>query len=368
MCWLHEQAALGGRPGRNYWWIAPIIGQARIAYERLQRFLPDGSFTTNRTNKTITLANGAVIWFKSAHDADSLYGEDVYAAVVDEASRVKEEAWIALRSTLTATRGPVRCIGNVKGRKNWFYELARRAESGERGMHYAKLTAYDAVRGGVIDADEVADAKRVLPEQAFRELYLAEPGDDGSNPFGREAIEACTRPVVDTEPVCWGWDLARSQDWTVGLALDRERRTCRLRRFQFPWIAQVNTIRKSTGWTPALVDSTGVGDAILPQLSADRGNFEGFKFSTNSRQQLLEGLAVRISACEVQFPQEVADELDEFEYVYSPGGRVSYRAPEGMHDDRVMALGLAVKHHGRGRPNVRFLDDDGDDEGWDEAG
>ena len=42
---------------------------------------------------------------------------------------MKEDAWIAIQSTLTATRVPVRIIGNVKGKKNWFYLLARRALS-----------------------------------------------------------------------------------------------------------------------------------------------------------------------------------------------------------------------------------------------
>jgi hypothetical protein len=31
---------------------------------------------------------------------------------------MKEDAWTAIQSTLTATRGPVRIIGNVKGKKN----------------------------------------------------------------------------------------------------------------------------------------------------------------------------------------------------------------------------------------------------------
>jgi len=38
---------------------------------------------------------------------------------VDEASRAKEEAWHAIRSTMTATRGKIPLIGNVGGRKNF---------------------------------------------------------------------------------------------------------------------------------------------------------------------------------------------------------------------------------------------------------
>jgi hypothetical protein len=48
---------------------------------------------------------------KSGEKPDGLYGEDVFAAVIDEASRMREEAWHALRSTLTATRGMRISIG-----------------------------------------------------------------------------------------------------------------------------------------------------------------------------------------------------------------------------------------------------------------
>jgi hypothetical protein len=67
----------------------------------------------------------AIISFKSGEKPDNLYGEDVWAVVVDEASRTREEAYWALRSTLTATGGPIRIIGNVKGRKNCFYAKSK---------------------------------------------------------------------------------------------------------------------------------------------------------------------------------------------------------------------------------------------------
>src|SRR5215831_5139419 len=194
VAWLYEQAWLS-QAGRNFWWVAPIFPQAKIAFRRLKRTLPANLHRYNASELTITLPNGAVIWFKSAEHPDSLFGEDLYAAVIDEASRVKEEAFFAVRSTLTATRGPVRLIGNVKGRKNFFYRLCRRAEAGEPDMHYAKITAYDAVAAGVLDAAEIADAKRMLPDAVFRELYLAEPSDDGGNPFGLAAIAAQVAPL-----------------------------------------------------------------------------------------------------------------------------------------------------------------------------
>lgn len=345
MAWLVEQAYMNAGLNRNFWWVAPVYPQAKIAFRRIKAGLPQGSFVANEADLKITLLGvGSCIWFKTGEKPDNLYGEDVYAAVVDEASRCREDAWIALRSTLTATKGPVRIIGNVKGRTNWHYRVARRAEAGEPGYSYAKLTAYDAVAGGVLDAAEIEDAKRALPEQVFRELYLAEPSDDQGNPFGLQHIAACAVDgLSEAKPVAIGIDLAKSFDWTVVVGLDKTGRVCGFERWQAPWEDTERRILALAGNTPALVDSTGVGDPIVERLQSKRGNFTGYKFSSQTKQRLMEGLSLAIQQRRVQFPNgPLRSELEAFEYEYTRTG-VRYSAPEGVHDDCVVALALAVE-------------------------
>ena len=344
MVWLAEQAAIHGGLNMNYWWIAPIYGQAEIAYRRLKAGLGEGNYIANGSNLTVTLANGAVIWFKGGDKPDSLYGEDVHAVVVDEASRCKDEVWHAVRSTVTATRAAVRIIGNVKGRKNWAYQLARKAESGVPNWRYSKITAADAIEAYVLQAEEVAEAQRDLPDQVFKELYLAEPSDDEGNPFGIDAIYNCVAPMSNKEPVCWGWDLAKSVDWTWGIGLDEDGAVCRSERWQSPWEETLKRIVNITGDIPALVDSTGVGDAILEFLAKAGSNFEGFKFTSTSKQQLMERLAVAIQQQQITYPEgQLLNELLSFEYVYTRTG-AQYSAPTGLHDDGVCSLALAVYH------------------------
>ncbi len=194
LVWLIERS-LQGLAGQDRWWIAPVYPQAKIAFRRLKAGLPAAAYSANESDLTLTLINNARIVCKSAEKPDNLYGEDVFDAVMDEASRTREEAFYAIRSTLTATKGSLRAIGNVKGRKNWFYRLARRAESGEKGMHYAKITAYDAIDAGILSHDEIEDARHQLPENVFRELYMAEASDDEGNPFGMIAIQDCITPL-----------------------------------------------------------------------------------------------------------------------------------------------------------------------------
>ena len=354
--WLTEQAFVGGGDGRNYWWVAPVYSQAQIAYTRTKRAIPRHLFSALDGQMKITLYNGAHIWFKSGDNPDNLFGEDVYAAVIDEASRVREESWHAVRSTITATRGPMRIIGNVKGRRNWFWRMARQAEAGDDPtMHYSRITAYNAIHAGVLSKDEVDDAQRKLPTAVFRELYEAEASDDEGNPFGFEFIKKCTKSLSPKPPVCFGWDLARKLDFTVGIGLDDSGDVCRFHRFQAPWHETTERILEESQRVPSLVDSSGVGDPILENLQRDgSGRYEGYLYSAQSKQKLMEGLAVAIHSGTIGFPEgPITGELESFEYRYTRL-HVLYSAPEGMNDDCVNALALAwAKWNGRRRISRR---------------
>lgn len=363
IAWLVE-AAMTGAPGRNYWWAAPGYNQAEIAYRRIKNGLTRGSFVAFDTpTPKIRLLGDTWIWFKSTDNSDALYGEDVWAAVIDEASRVQEPSWHAIRSTLTATRGPIRIIGNVKGRKNWFFTLARRAEAQMlsqpdpklRNMHYSRITADDAVAGGVLDAEEIEDARATLPDAIFRELYYAEPGDDTGNPFGLKHIEACAMDGLAPGPVvAWGVDLAKSQDYLVCIGLNDSGAVAAFKRWRgVPWRKSIQAIWQIVGEdTPTLVDSTGVGDPVLEELQHEHGNFYGYRFTATSKQKLMEGLSVSIQSHEMRFPKGfITQELDVFEYAFTRTG-VQYSAPEGHHDDCVCALALARQMWAEVAPGV----------------
>lgn len=342
MAWLFEQAQLFGGENKSFWWVAPIFAQAKIAYRRMKKALPKGTFKKNETELTITLLNGAIIWFKSGEKPDSLYGEDVFACVIDEASRVKEDSFYALRSTLTATRGPLRCIGNVKGRKNWFYKLCRMAQGGAENMSYEKITAYDAVAAGVLDAQEIADAKAVLPDHVFKELYLAIPTDDGGNPFGVKNITNSFRPSEPKDVVVgYGFDIAKSVDWAVLTGLDRRGVQAYQDRWQGPLGSSVTKVAAKVGAVKCAVDATGLGAMPAEVLQKSGDNFIPYTFSQASKQLIIEMLAAAIQRSEIIITDQTThDEMMEFGYEYTRTG-VRYTAPEGFHDDCVVALALA---------------------------
>jgi phage FluMu gp28-like protein len=371
LAWIIEQS-LTGRSGWNYWWVAPVFGQAEIAFRRCWNMLAPikAMSKRNQSSMYITMPNGTRIWFKSGERPDDLYGEDVYGAVLDEASRMREEAWHAIRSTLTYTKGPVRIIGNVRGRKNWFYKISRLAESGADDMAFHRLTAWDAVQSGVLDKREIESARRDFERlgqpEVFRQLYMAEALDDGTNPFGLAAIAACCEGIEDYSQemaIAAGVDLAgrgainiekvgdaESRDWTAIVALDRKGNATWVDRFRKPHRETMSEITRRVKRTMCLMDSTGTGDALVEDLQR-RGDMRvlGYTFTDRTRQDLLEGLALAIQEGSIRFPDlktsdgkgSLRDELESFEFTYSIKG-VRYEVPTGS-DDIAMALALAVK-------------------------
>jgi hypothetical protein len=77
----------------------------------------------------------------------------------------------------------------------------------------------------------------------------------------------------------------------------------------------------------------------------------GFATTATSKPPLIESLALAIERAEWQLPEEDADELEAYEMKVSANtGRPTYSAPEGAHDDRVVADALmnhaATIHYG----------------------
>ena len=355
--WLFEQALIC-KANQSVWWVAPTFGQAKIAYNRMKVQISDRTiFTANETNLVITLITGAKIEFKTGEKPDNLYGDDVFAFVFDEYTRAREQAWFALRSTITSTGGKGKFIGNAKGRKNWGFKLAMKAKSGEDPDYdYFKITAYDAAAAGMKTKDgrafieEIEAAKRDLPENVFNELYLAEATEDGSNPFGMKFIELCCYPDISTEPsVCYGIDLARKVDYVSIIGLDKLGSVSHYHTFtKTSWKHTIDTI-KVLPIKPIAMDSTGVGDVVLSDVESVRSDVEGYIFTQASKQRLMEGLAIAIQSRKIVIPDDgnvktgtgrIRHQLEQFEMQYTRTG-VKYSAPEGDHDDDVCSLALA---------------------------
>ena len=330
-----SENALEGNPGAYF---APTYKLLEGTFKDILTSL-QSLISRKHDNQRIELITGGSIEFWSLENPLAGRSRKYKVAIIDEAAfnRNLWQSWTeAIRPTLTDLKGSAWFMSTPKG-KNDFYKLWMRGQTNEPDWMSWQMPT---ITNPFIDPSEIEAARRDLPDLAFKQEYLAEFNDNVANPFGLDYIRICTGRISNEPAVCFGIDLAKSFDWTVIIGLDKFGNVCHFDRFQRPWNETKEIIRRLPRGA-IKIDSTGVGDPITEDIQRERGDVHSFKYTSTSKQQLMEGLAAAIHQRRVIFPDGVIKaELESFEYQMTGTG-VKYTAPPGLHDDCVNALALA---------------------------
>ncbi len=181
---------------------------------------------------------------KSADNAVSLLGEGLDWLVVDEASRMRPHIWQShLSQRLIDRKGWALLISTPKG-KGHFYDLYRRGQSD--GDSDFESWNYPSWTNPLLDADLIETERARLPERVFREQYMAEFSEGAGAVFRnvRECATGTWQDPVPREYYAVGLDLAKIQDFTVLVVMDRDGEVVFADRFhKIDWSLQVQRIK-----------------------------------------------------------------------------------------------------------------------------
>jgi hypothetical protein len=334
--------------GKQVAYVTPTYKLARKFFKAYEKAIPESVATFNKTDLTIEFITGGLIQFFTGEALDNFRGLSFDLVIIDEASFIPglKDAWsTSIRPTLTDRRGRAIFLSTPRG-KNDFYKFSLEEHKSDQWKTF-KFTSYDNPH---IPADEIDAARLEIPEANFEQEYMANPMENADNPFGYAYIKSNIKELSKKPPVVFGIDLAKSYDWTVITGLDEDGNVSYTERFRLPWTETTKKIL-ALPEVPTLIDSTGVGDPIVEGLQLISERFEGFKFTSSSKQDLVKGLVNGVQKNEVGYPEGYyTSEMEVFEYLLTSHG-VKYSAPSGLHDDAVMSLALAFKHykeHGTG--------------------
>jgi hypothetical protein len=287
---------------------------------------------------------------KSADNPVSLLGEGLDFVIVDEASRLKPQIWQShLSQRLLDKRGWALLISTPRG-KGWLYDLFQRAKQGD--PDYASWNMPSATNP-MLDASAIEAERDRLPERIFRQEYGAEFIEGAGSVFSN-VRECATGTWRDPEPGKRYWaglDLAKVEDYSVLVIMDKERNVCFADRFhRIDWGTQVARIEGNVRrYNKAKVhcDVTGVGDPIYEALCKQGLQVVPYPFTSKSKAALVNALVLMLEQRTIVLPRtDLWDvgiaELEAFEYSVTDQGNIRMSAPGGAHDDCVMALALAA--------------------------
>jgi hypothetical protein len=343
-------------------WFAPTYKILDPVWDEVRSLLRPLTKQSDATKHKIRLATGGLVEMWSLEDGDAGRSRKYKRVLVDEAGLVPalERTWNeAVRPTLTDLRGDAWFMGTPKG-MNFFHTLYARGQDASE-PDYASWQM-PTTANPFIDPAEVDAARKEMPERSFTQEYLAAFLEEGGGVFRRvrDAVDEGRRENEPARPgaaYVLGVDLARVEDFTVLCVLDGAGRQVYHERFnQISWERQLQAIVRTAEayGAPVLLDSTGVGDPIFEALSRQIA-VQGYQFTSASKEALIDALALSIEQGELRLmdlPEQTA-ELMAYQYELTPSRRVRMNAPEGMHDDCVIALALA--NWARGRPRQRVM-------------
>ncbi len=347
---LAAKTALDGHP---FGWFAPNYKYLLEPFDELRRVLAPVISKANATDRRIELVTGGVIDFWTLEDRDSGRGRKYKRVAVDEAGFANDLAisWeMAIMPTLTDLRGEAWFLGTPKGR-NYFHSIF--ALGGDPLEAEWQSWQMPTSANPHIPADEIEKARLRLPERVFRQEYEAQFLEDSGGVFlgvnNCIGARVASAEPVDGESYRLGWDIAKTQDFSVVTVLDSQNRQVYFDRFNgVGWDIQLSRVAAVAAKYGArcTVDSSGVGDPIYDRLRQMLPGLTvtGFKFTASSKDQLISNLALMIEQRQIELmdiPVQT-NELLAYEYTITKGGNITSSAPTGMHDDTVMALALAA--------------------------
>lgn len=306
--------------------------------------------STNSQELKIELLCGSIIQLIGADEfSKSGVGTNPIGVVFSEFSITNSQAWKYVAPILAANGGWAVFNFTPRG-KNHAWALLEYAK--QNGWFWEVLTVDDTK---VLKPEQIEEERKANPQDFFEQEWYCK-FVEGAGQFFRRIRQNTyeIRELTEEGDFQIGVDLAKYQDWTVltpfnlnhFIVYPQERFN------QMDWNLQKAKIEAmARRFNNALVmpDSTGVGDPIVEDLKSRGINIggadeQGFKFTETSRTNLLNNLAVLLEQDKIKIPNDegLISELESVHYEMSDAGKVKIKVPDGLHDDRVMSLALAV--------------------------
>jgi len=347
----------------TYFYIFPTYNQGRkVLWDGIDRGgiplmdrFPDAIVSKrNESEMRIELKNGSAFQIIGCDNIDNIVGTNPVGVVFSEYPIGKAQAWDFVRPILAENGGWAIFDYTPRG-MNHGWKLYQQAKA-EESWFYQLLTVDDT---NAIDKATLEEEKRQMPEDLYYQEYYCKFIEDAGRFFRN--IDFCIyddhfepepsqRFAIDKgRTFRVGVDLAKYRDFTVLTPID-------LTTFKvgpqesFNLIdynvqkARIEAFHHKYNGAEITIDSTGVGEPIYDDLSERIKGVNAFHFTESSRKDLLTNLQVLIEQGIIKIPNDpvLIDELRSFQYELSDTGKVKVVVPEGLHDDRVFSLALAV--------------------------
>lgn len=333
---------------------APDYKRVEEVFDRLYRaLLPVVS--RKAYAQRLELITGGSIEFWTLKDKTAGQSRHPDRWTIDEAGLVPFLGAIieeSIMPSLTSRKGTLRITGTPKG-QNDYWHFWNKAHT-EEGWAYFQATSYANPLIDRAELDRLHPDRGGMTENRYRQEILAEFLEDGAGVFRhiRRAVYGEQPTISDLTGGQYviGVDLGKINDYTVFATLDLQTgRIVRIDRMQGDYTVQLARLRDLAAHLKpqSIIVETNTGQMFIEEARRMGLPIVGFTTTAATKQPLIERLAIAFEHQDISIPDNpvLISELMAYESERLPGGGVRYSAPDGQHDDTVMAV--AIAWHGK---------------------
>jgi len=349
-------------------WLSPTYKMLVEVWREAARILKPIIVRQSAQERRLELLTGGVIEFWSLDNPDVARGRKYRRLIIDEAAMIKQlvDAWqMVLRPTLADYEGDAYFLSTPKG-MNGFYRMFQWGI--DPLMDEWACWQMPTRINPRIPPSEIEAMRKSMPERIYQQEVEAVFLEDAGGVF-RRVMDAATASEMQQgmqgKSYVYGVDWGKHSDFTVLSVFDLEtkRQVCLDRFNQIDYSVQMSRLEALCArFAPAaiVVERNSMGEPLVELLQRKGLPIVPFTTTNTSKMALIDGLAMAFERGAIEIindPVQIA-ELQAYEMEKLPSGLLRYSAPEGIHDDTVMAMALAwLAVDYQAQPNVIYYDE-----------
>ena len=342
--WLLQNSNMKGA------WITPVYNQCKKIFSELTDAAYDIITNQNKADLTIKFINGSTLQFLSTDNYNTIRGFSFHYMVIDEGAFIKEEAINeAVLPTLTALGKKCLMISTPKS-KNWFYNWFMRGSVDSATYISFKGISHD---NPYVDQEFIIEQRKSLPNEIYRQEYLAEFTDAGNDVF-TNLDQICILNEWGlpnrNERYYIGIDTGIINDFTVCTIQSESGRVEKIIRANGRTFEELgkDIVHECRRWNVVggFCETNGIGLAMFELIRPHIKKIQPFITTQDSKTEAVRKLIYDIQEGKIELPSkqlmpECFNEFSSYTYKIAANGNLSFTHPQGLHDDIVDSVMMA---------------------------
>ena len=357
-------AAKFANKGQRVLYIAPIVKQTDAFWELLTDWLAlpihAGLIKKNEQKRTLLFVkSGGMIQAMTGKHPDNLRGGWGDIIILDEYAFQNPQVYEKIVLPMLLDTGGTLLVISTPNTRNHYYHMYLRALDNKDW----KVFTFTSLENPHLDEEALAAMTEDMTEVDYKQEILAEfvPGVgavftlDKADFYSKIDIALQAKEHEGHRKTA-GLDWGRKNDFTalsLGCA-DCQKELLLERINQIEYHNQRDFIKQWIQLFPdveLLAEENSIGLPNIEQLRLDGIEVQGFTTTNTSKGIIVQALRLAFTQHDWKWLDDMTawNELEAFEMKIAPSGVAKYGAPEGLHDDTVMARMLMLRQATQGQ-------------------